>query len=187
MDFAIRGWLFIVLGVVLIGIGGVCSTFGWDYINKNGRKLNILISLAREWTINQSHFNSKPLTFTSTSDNIGVKHNAYPRFQTIAFQNVVTSDIINDQELILLCINYIHLANVCNHVFSELDSELGKEIPREIRAQRYLEFNNTFTPLKNLKNLQNELKSLFEKKYLKSFKHAREFINNRSASGGQTS
>ncbi len=177
MDFAVKGWLWIISGVLLIGIGGVFSTWGWDNINKKGRRNALLFSLAREWTINQAYLLTKPLAFRSEDKQVGEKHNPYPRFETVVLQSVLTSDVIADRELTLLSINYIQYANICNHYFASFDDELSQTKTSDQRAKRYQDVNANFAPLNRFKSLHNDLKSILEKKYNKPYLEAIEFVN----------
>jgi hypothetical protein len=180
MDYAVKGWLWIFAGVLLIGIGGVFSTWGWDNINKKGRRHALLFSLAREWVINEAYLLTKPLTFKANDKDIGEKHNPYPRFQTVVLQSILTSDLISDRKLTMLSINYIQYANICNHYFASFDDELGVTKTASQRATRYQDINTNFAPLKRFKSLHNDLKNIFLKEYEKPYKEAVEFADNRA-------
>lgn len=181
MDLSVKGWLWIISGVLLIGTGGVFSTWGWDNINKKSRSKALLFSLAREWTINQAYLLTKPLFFKKGDKNIGAKHNSYPRFQTVVLQSVLTSDVISDRDLTMLTINYIQYANICNHYFSSFDDELGRTKTAEQREKRYADINSKFAPLNRFKRLHEELKTILKNKYKKPFEEALEFTKKNPA------
>jgi len=176
MDFALKGWLWIVMGVLMIGMGGVFSTWGWDNINKKARKHKLAFSLAREWGTNQRHLQHKPLFFKPEDANVGEKHYTYPRFQTVVLQSLCASDLIMDDELLHLSMKYVQLADTCNHYFASFDDYCGKSLTKSERADKYKEVNTKFSPLMEFKECHQTLLRILKERYSKEFKEAFTFV-----------
>ena len=90
----LRGWVFIVVGAVIIGIGGVLTTLGWTRLNESTQMRNLIYSVAREWEINNTILFKDPL-FNSTDEKVIGSRMLNKRLKNSALNNVLTSGLFN--------------------------------------------------------------------------------------------
>lgn len=88
--------LYIILGTLLIAIGGLVATHGWnarsDMIKKNG----MLKAVAAEYLVYEAVILDKK--FTETNEEDLVKFVVYPRFQTIVLESAISSGLFLEKE-----------------------------------------------------------------------------------------
>jgi len=176
MEYLIKGWFFVIVGVILIGVGGVISTWGWDNINKKGQRDTLVFALAREFFINNVYLLTSPLRLKLDAKDIGAKHDAYPRFEISAVNTVLTSSLLTDRDLNLLLINYGQFAKICNNAFSLLDEQLIRTgITAEKRTEEYKRILNEFQPLHRFRGFHEDIRQILIKRYPNQFNKALEF------------
>lgn len=88
----VRGWVFIVIGAITIGIGGVLTTLGWTRLNESNQMRNLIYSVAREWEINNTILFKDPL-FNSADEKVLGSHMLNKRLKNSALNNVLTSGL----------------------------------------------------------------------------------------------
>lgn len=118
----ITGWLFVMIGAVAIGVGGVLTTLGWNRLSRRSQMKSLIAAIAREWEINDTLLKNDPL-FTATDDETLGSHRLYPRFKVSALNNALTSGLFSssatkDQTLLRAIADY---ETVISDVNSRLD------------------------------------------------------------------
>lgn len=89
----IRGWLFVIVGALAIGGGGVLATLGWNTLNRRSEVRGLVTAIAREWKINDILLRD-PLFTPTRGDILGSKR-LYPRFKTSALNNALASGLLS--------------------------------------------------------------------------------------------
>jgi hypothetical protein len=90
----VRGWLLVIVGAAVIGVGGVLTTLGWNKLSSRSQMMNLLMAIAHEWEINNTLLYMEPL-FNSDDDAILMSRCLYPRFKRSAMNNALTSGLFH--------------------------------------------------------------------------------------------
>jgi hypothetical protein len=89
----IKGWAFIIIGAVLIGIGGVTTTLGWNYLSTKSKIVDILRAVRHEIEINETYL--KDPLFVSNDESLLASRRLYPRFKSSSLTVLLTSGQFN--------------------------------------------------------------------------------------------
>src|SRR4030042_3073056 len=92
----LRGWIYVTIGVIAIGLGGGFSTLGWNTINKYSQMKALIIGAAREWEINETILKDK--LFNKDDKEALASFKLYPRFKSNALNNILSSGIFSSQD-----------------------------------------------------------------------------------------
>lgn len=88
----VQGWSFVLLGAVLVAVGGVLATLGWDKLSLRSRFEAVVSGVAREWEINDVLVRKDPL-FASEDPNVLGSFRLYPRFHSSAVDSALGSGL----------------------------------------------------------------------------------------------
>ncbi len=177
MDYALKGWLWIIVGFLLIGAGGVFSTWGWDNINKKGQRDTLLFSLAREWYFNDIFLNTIPLAVNPNDPDLGKLHYSFPRFLNSAGDKLLSSSLLNDADLQDLLFGYFTRSIICNDAFDLWDDQLPSDSQQK-RIEFYTVVNAEYKPLLSLRRNHRDLGEYLKANFPKQFKEGMKFGKN---------
>lgn len=90
----IRGWVFILIGALLIGGGGVFTTLGWSRISDRSKMRNLINGVVREWEINDVL--RQEIVYSASPTGVDIlKYRLYVRLKTTALNNVLASGLFD--------------------------------------------------------------------------------------------
>ena len=125
----ISGWGIVICGGILVGVGGVLATLGWDNIGSQREKKAILRAICREWWLNNYWIARWPLKDSIDPNEIQIRCTPYNHFEYSEANTAKTSHLIgerSDNRLPLLLANYVKLARDCNILFDDENKVLGR-------------------------------------------------------------
>jgi len=88
--------LFVITGTVLIAIGGLLATYGWNAHAEATRRSAMIQSVAAEWMVNNSVISDEK--FLATDKNELARFVMFPRTRTIALEVAITSGLFLEQQ-----------------------------------------------------------------------------------------
>ena len=88
--------VYIVLGALLITVGGLLATYGWNARSDLTKKNAILKAVAAEYLVYEAVILDKKITETNEEELS--KFVVYPRFQTIALESVISSGLFLEED-----------------------------------------------------------------------------------------
>lgn len=155
---AIAGWMFITLGALAIGLGGIATSSGWNIRSDREQKRAILISVAREWDLNQTSIEESVLLDSDTLKIDGAAGPMYPRFSKGAAMTAITSGLFDDGErtdsallvALTLYARSVHSVNVRFDVWepfntTNMDGVIRRQkrwvLVRSVRWQEHMEIH----------------------------------------------
>lgn len=97
MEHVMRGWLLILGGALLLAVGGILTTLGWNRLKERSQMRTLISAVAREWQLNNKLLTSDPL-FTGSDDAALGSHRLYPRLYTTASAGVLASGLFNPED-----------------------------------------------------------------------------------------
>lgn len=87
--------LMIVAGTLLIAIGGIVATKGWNDRDFVAQRARIIRSVAAEWVVNMAVLNDPK--FTETKEENLVRYTVFPRMQISAVSSAVASGVFSGE------------------------------------------------------------------------------------------
>jgi hypothetical protein len=162
-----KGWLLILLGAMLIGIGGVTTTLGWSILSTRSRMKSLLIGVYREIEINEALL--KDPLFKSMDPNLLGSRRLYPRFKTSGVNALLTSGFFSasresERNILRAIVNY-------ESIVLDINSRLGVSdnlVVLRADSKTVEEHRNVVRESKAMSdfiNQQQKLKELIQKKY----------------------
>lgn len=96
-------WAYLVIsaGTVLVGLGGLVATHGWNKLSELRRRQGLIRAVAGEMVIDFDILNSKH--FTETDPQALMRYDVFPRLRTISLDGAISSGMFtdaNDMELV---------------------------------------------------------------------------------------
>jgi len=127
---------YIILGTLLIAVGGLVATHGWnartDVIKKNA----MLRSIAAEYLVYEAVILDKKITEKNEEELS--KFVVYPRFQTIALESAISSGLFlekEDKEFYTRAVNLHELLHEFNKRLTFTENEMRAN-PASIKTMR---------------------------------------------------
>lgn len=115
-EVMLRGWIYVIIGVIAIGFGGVLSTLGWNTVNKYSQMKALIIAVAREWELNESILKDK--LFNKDEVVALGSRKLYPRLRSNALNTFLSSGIFTAQNIK----NRNFLKNVADYEYAISDT-----------------------------------------------------------------
>lgn len=114
----IRGSMFVLIGAIVLAVGGVMTTLGWNILSERSQIRNLISAVARQWEINNKLLTADPL-FNGSDEEVLKSHRLYPRFYTNATDAVLASGLFNpkdkaDREFLRMIADYQSTINDVN-------------------------------------------------------------------------
>lgn len=85
------GWLLITLGAILIALGGILGTYGWQRKSQDDQKTNLIRSVAAEMLLNMNILDD--VAYTETNTTKLSKFVVFPRLKTTALEGAISSGL----------------------------------------------------------------------------------------------
>ena len=138
----------IVLGILLVAMGGVVATYGWNARTEVTQRNGMIRAIAAETLVNASVFRDPK--FSETNEDKLKKFTLFPRMRTAALEGAIASGLFlgeNDREFLTRAVNLAGLLDAFNRGLSFTEdtmSNRASEIPsfrkklRDGKARKHL-------------------------------------------------
>jgi hypothetical protein len=162
----------VIVSILVIGFGGITAQLGWRKLDKKRQLDTLVFTVARELISNSFALNNPPLIFPPEYKEIGMKHQAYPRFSTQAIHGLYVNGADVYWPLLLSLLYYERAAGICNVYFAEFDTLLARPMSQVERASQYEKIVKDFAPLEEFRGFDEMLRSGIMQEYPKIWKRA---------------
>ncbi len=161
-----------IVFIIAIAVGGLLTTKGWNELEYYSQKKALIVSLAREWILNEAYY-TLMMSLDVNDPNFGKQHLMYPQFRTFAQNNILTSPLFDlrntkDKKLILATIDYEEAIKYFNMLLS-WENEDCFHFPENAKQQGRKNIYFTireYTPLRiHFKEYHSELYKLLQNEY----------------------
>jgi hypothetical protein len=182
----IVGLLSVAVGLVLVGFGGTLTTFGWNQLDNASKKNALIVSLAREWLLNELYTIRPPMSFDANDPKLGKEHFMYPQFRTSAQDRILTSELFDlrsreDKELLVAVVCYEQIIKDFNTQLAWVNEECARfpeNVVQQERKEVYLRIRDKAPLHIHFKRFHKELLKLLEKEYSWALVEARPALAN---------
>ncbi len=149
MNYLVSGCLYLIVGSISIGVGGLLTTRGWSQLNNHSQRKALIQGAANEWLTNEFSLPCKNLPFDPNKKELGEIHYLYPTFRSSALNIVLTSSLFTlentgDRKLLLQIMRYEeHISNF-NYLLRKIDDEcIRTGVNQEQRISKYRGVNES--------------------------------------------
>ena len=117
----IKGVSLLIIGTLLIGLGGIGTTYGWDlYSELRARKI-LIHSIDIELRYNQELLNES-VVFNQSDSLFDSRYQSYPMLRNLISYNAALNELLwNDKRLIDLLANYTNYIDKLNVAFDKFN------------------------------------------------------------------
>ena len=137
------------LGLILIGIGGIWTTYGWNLRDNQQRKNALIGAVIHEWTINNIRLKKPPLVGNVYVEVYGQEFGTilFPILRQNACESLLASGILDvskpeDNVFFITLSDYNHTVKVINEIFQMYNDDIlhitgEDETKRQIALAEY--------------------------------------------------
>jgi len=153
---------------------------------RKDQKRALIVSLAREWLLNEIYELSKPFSFDANDPNLGKEHYMYQQFRTSAQDRILTSELFDlkdqkDKELLLAVAHYESAIKYFNTLIAWANESCAKfpeNVGQQKRKEVYLLIRDKAPLYIDFKRFHKELLKLLVKEYSWALDEARPMLVN---------